>query len=411
MISRETGKEDVLMNRYRGGRRRRMLALTLALTLVFSASLFSSAAFADETNAPVGNPLDLTKPCGMTVQPTGDDTQKADLAAEGTPAVVVDLYQVAGAEKTPGIDSYNYTLLDPYKALATELENVRNAVDGASWAELSQKVMAIALTRTPDKAGQPVNMPIENLAPGLYLILARSEDLTAQENYVLEHKQIVLDEQNKKTTKVTMVTLAHSALYDYTFAPQLISLPTKTEAVDESGQTVISTAYGAWVYTPTVVLKPEQNPRMGDLEIVKNLATYVGPEPATFVFQVEARWTNPKTGEQETVYSDVAVITFTEPGQKVKLIEGKIPVNAEVTVTESYSGAHYKVTTPKTQTVTIRAATQTDGQTIRTQAVFTNDFDNTNTGGHGIVNHFTYTEGTGGMTWYLEQRSGAEAES
>ena len=256
-----------------------------------------------------------------------------------------------------------------------------------------------------------MNMPIENLAPGLYLILARSEDLTAQEDYVLEHKQIVLDEQNKKTTKVTMVTLAHSALYDYTFAPQLISLPTKTEAVDESGQTVISTAYGAWVYTPTVVLKPEQNPRMGDLEIVKNLATYVGPEPATFVFQVEARWTNPKTGEQETVYSDVAVITFTEPGQKVKLIEGKIPVNAEVTVTESYSGAHYKVTTPKTQTVTIRAATQTDGQTIRTQAVFTNDFDNTNTGGHGIVNHFTYTEGTGGMTWYLEQRSGAEAES
>ncbi|MBO5556854.1 MAG: hypothetical protein J5927_06680 [Oscillospiraceae bacterium] len=379
----------------------------MALVLLFSSALFSVSAYAEDAAAP----LDLNTPCGMTVLASGDSEQRADLAENAAMGVVTDLYVVAEAKKTAGYDTYDYELLEPYRGLAQDLSNVCAGAEGYDWPDLAQKAMTIALTQTPVKTAQPVEIPIENLGPGLYLILSRSADLTEQTDYVVEEEQVVRDAQGRQVTKTLRLTLAHSASRDYRFAPQLISLPTKTEAVDANGRPVINIAYGTWVYTPTVVLKPEQGTQMGDLEIVKNLDTYVGPDPATFVFQVEARWTDPKTQEQKTVYSDVAVLTFTDAGEKSKLIEGKIPVGAVVTVTEVYSGAHYRPVSPQTQTVTIAAVTQADGQTVRTRAPFTNTYDNTFTGGQGIVNHFTYQEGKEGITWYCEKRIGAEAES
>ena len=174
-----------------------------------------------------------------------------------------------------------------------------------------------------------------------------------------------------------LVTIARSGEYTYTFAPSLVSLPSK-EAVDGE----INTANpGDWLYDVSVTLKPERDVRYGDLEIVKTLQSYETDNPAKFVFQVEAVLNG------QNVYSNVETISFTEAGQKSVVIED-LPVGAEVTVKEVYTGAVYTVVTADTQTAVIPA---NDVVSV----AFTNGYDNTDRDGGVVINQFDYNADSG----------------
>ena len=89
----------------------------------------------------------------------------------------------------------------------------------------------------------------------------------------------------------------------------------------------------------------------------------------------------------QNVYSNVVTISFTEAGQKSVVIED-LPVGAEVTVKEVYTGAVYTVVTADTQTAVIPA---NDVVSV----AFTNGYDNTDRDGGVVINQFDYNADSG----------------
>lgn len=301
--------------------------------------------------------VDIGKACTLTVAPGGADFSE-DLAKAH---VVVDLYKVADAIPDSDGDTYSYGFAAGY----TELK-VSDKPDNAQWQRLAQQAARIALNGgTPDvsgDAGSALSIP----GCGLYLVVARGADIT---DYI---KEVTGADGEKE-----LVTIARSGEYTYTFAPSLVSLPSK-EAVDGE----INTANpGDWLYDVSVTLKPERDVRYGDLEIVKTLQSYETDDPAKFVFQVEAVLNG------QNVYSNVVTISFTEAGQKSVVIED-LPVGAEVTVKEVYTGAVYTVVTADTQTAVIPA---NDVVSV----AFTNGYDNTDRDGGVVINQFDYNADSG----------------
>lgn len=127
----------------------------------------------------------------------------------------------------------------------------------------------------------------------------------------------------------------------------------------------------------------------GDLVIEKTLQKWEDESDATFVFSVEAVKNN------ETVFSDVASLTFSGPDTKNYTFTGVIPVGAQVTVTEVYSGTVYKAVGATEAKVTIEKPT---GAENPAKASFTNTYDgNGGTEGFGILN--TFTKGDEGWVW------------
>lgn len=353
---------EIKWNSQRKGNMKRLvcplLSFMLAVALIAAAPGLSGEAKA----------VDLDTACSLTVAPGGsgfDDISEAN--------VIVDLYKVADAVQVSGYDTYTYEFAEGYGALKEIYEKNPN---NAEWGEMAQAAAKYALeSDKPSKEGEAVNKKIEGLKSGLYLLIARGSD-------VEDYRTTVTTEDGKEN----IATIANSKAHVYTFAPELISLPGK---MDENGNSINggTTADGEWSYNMNVTLKPQQDPRFGSLEIVKNLITYNVNVPAVFVFQVEG------TLDGENVYSNVATISFTEPGQKKALLD-RIPVGAEVTVKEVYSGASYKITSADVQNATISAA---DTASVE----FTNDHDTTTHGGGGVNNHFTYDTDKG---WQLEQQ-------
>ncbi len=359
-------KKENLPGRIRRLARAAALGMALALGLGAAGTLAVRA-------------VDLEKACSLTVA-AGSEELKEDLAKAG---VVLDIYEVAEAVPVSGYDAYSYRTLLDFAAL--DLENaVTAAMDTESWRALAQEAGRIALQRTPEgrqivtpsvQGAQPdsvvnkITKRMEDgsyqesdLEAGLYLVIARGADT---EDYF----RTIAGEDGEEL----LVTVAHSADYNYTFEPELISIPGKEP--DEEGR--VNTANpGEWLYDVGVTLKPEQDTRFGSLQILKTLESMEVSEPAIFVFSIEA------VLDGEVVYSDVAAMIFTDPGQKMELID-KIPVGAEVTVTEVYTGASYALTTEEEQTAVI------DAETVA-QVSFTNTYDKDKKSGHGIINHFAY---------------------
>ena len=234
--------------------------------------------------------------------------------------------------------------------------------------------------------------------PGLYLVVARGEDLTQATDYT---KTIKDDADAEK-----QVTIANSKLYQYEYEPQLIAIPTKAAAdvLDDTGAVIgtqINTANsGDWIYDPTIALKPERVYLLGDLEISKTLQGFIGTEPATFVFTVEAEWPDLNDNTKKESFSDTRTFSFSADGTQTIKIEKQIPVGVDVTVTEVYSGSHYTLSfTDQEKSVTIAAEDTA-------KAEFTNVFDKTVKGGHGIENHFEHD----GSTWRWVQRRASNQE-
>ena len=123
----------------------------------------------------------------------------------------------------------------------------------------------------------------------------------------------------------------------------------------------------------------------GSLEIIKYLPTYETSEDASFAFSAVG------TLDGKKVYSNTAMITLSKAGSERTILHN-IPAGAVVTVTEIGGGnSHYTTTVPVAEPVTIKA-----DDTVSVN--FTNTYTPNDTGGHGVINMFSYN-GTNGWTW------------
>lgn len=387
-----------------GRKKIRMLAFMLAAVfgIVWIAPLAGRA-------APV---VDLSRNGSLTVYATGADGEFAeDLAKAG---VVIDLYRVGAAVELSGQDGYGYRPDPFYEDLFRSYgEGTKDGLlddsgkvspeklDAEVWRRLAWRAAEAALgvlpgevleddgTKeepaevTPGEAantlvrkGAEAGSRIENLEPGLYLLIARGADLAGVRSYV--------GTAETKEGESHLVTTAYSEDNGYIFEPVLVSIPEPDEdgAVDSAGQ-------DAWIYDISVYLKPEQMP-YGSLYIIKDLLTYESSQEASFVFQVDV------TLGGRLIDSRVVGMTFTSAGRQELLLD-KIPAGSVVTVTEVYSGAAYTQVGAGPEPVTIRA-TETASVQI------TNDYDEQKTGGHSIINQFSYEYGEDGVGgWTVDQ--------
>lgn len=335
----------------------RLLAMLLGLCLLIS--VMGGAALA----------VDVERTNTVTVNATGEESTDfaEDLADAG---LVVDIYQVGAVTAMEGYDSIEYNLIPPYDGI-----ELPETDDTDAWQELAQSAAQIALgdQGQPIRTAAPVGESIE-LGAGLYLLLARGEDLTEKADYVVH--------TSDETSADKLATRAYTTLYDYSFAPVLLTLPTKA-AVDGVYRTDTP---GDWQYDGlTVNLKPERDLRVGSFRIVKTLLTYEGTEPVSFVFT----WAASLAGE--VVQSGVESLVFTAPGERSVLVEN-IPVGAYVTVEEAYANGYSQVSVselPLTVSAEEIAA-----------VTFVNDYDKVEVHGHSIVNTFV-SDGydNGNWTW------------
>ncbi len=269
------------------------------------------------------------------------------LVADGTgeeplTGAAVDLYQVARTED--GI----WRPVGAFSGLPVS----EDAGDPDAWDAFAQEAARLALPEgaeppVPDQTAEAAGNTARfaGLEAGLYLLLAHG---AGAEDYAVELGDGRLG------------TVIESGASRYTFLPQMVAVPAEGEAL----------------------MKPAEEPELGELEIEKTLNRYVDGQPGTFAFEVEA------TLDGVNVYSDVVSVTFTEAGTQSVLVEG-IPVGAEVTVTEVYSGASYYLTSEPVQTAVVGPeGEETAG--VR----FTNDAEDGNRGG-SATNRFTYEEDQG----------------
>lgn len=344
--------------------------------------------------------VDLSRKCSLSVSLTNNPEMQEDLAEA---KVVIDVYQVARAipQKSGGLtyDAYDFEALGAYTNLALTDDSSKEG--WGDWQAVAQEAAGIVMEGTEDGAAVPASLgwigtfegtgasdyAISDLEAGLYLLIARGEGLEREE-YLTTLTETTMDEAlGIEKKEGSIATVAYSGEYAYTFLPELVALPNK-EATP--GNLAGSADAGDWIYDFAIFMKPGRDVRYGSLEIVKDVLTYetmedIDDDPdqagtqelATFVFGVEA-----VLGEK-TVYSNVVSLTFDAPGQKKILIEKKIPVGAEVTVTELYSGSSYTmVSGPDWSTPNIISATDL------ASVSFTNDYDKQRKSGHGIINHF-----------------------
>ena len=332
-----------------------LTALLLAMALLLTLPVLT---------AQTAKAVDLSKECKLTVIAANFDKELNDAGMQ------VDFYKVADAVADSTYDTYSYSVADGVK-LSADISNYEglSALSNGDWQTLAQdaakSVLLDGATVTKYEDG-------EHLPCGLYLIIAHGKD--PAEGYV------------NTNDKGQIVTVINSGGYAYSILPELVSLPSTRENVTTVEGDDMTTASGEWVYDVTANLKPEQKERFGDLEIVKELTTYEDSSPVTFVFEILA--TMPETGE--TVYSDVVGLTFSKAGVRTAKIVDKIPVGANVTVTEVYNGSSYTVVGEDEKTTVIVSKDQNPAR-----VTFENEFNKGRRKGYGIVNHFSYVEDKG----------------
>ena len=190
---------------------------------------------------------------------------------------------------------------------------------------------------TPTEAGATISgsyskestskkIDITGLTSGMYLLVPHG---VSEDGSALDKADYVKTTKSGDTNAT--VTVAQTDNYDYLFAPQLISLPTKDP--DENG--VISTANpGEWQKSLTIKMKPQREDRYGDLQIIKTVTGAARADEGKFLFHVDA-----VKKDGNPAYSNVFELDFTGNGQKEITIEDKIPVGATVTVSEEIFGS------------------------------------------------------------------------
>ena len=378
--------------------------LTVALMLTLPV-----AAMADEPPMESPDPapsetstaLDLTKTVDLTIAP-GPPSMTGSEHPTRLPAanVVYDVYKVAAVEKETGMESYHFQLEPAFEGILPSGMDISTytglkAMDNAKWhkiaMEAAAKIFGGSFTGSPVVSASPAATTL-TLNAGLYLVIARSSNLTAEADYV---------KWDEDTDPKTLIgTIARSDEYEYTFAPELIALPAAREEIPAVFPGDADPDYitgNDWFYEVSAMLKPQEEIRYGDLKVVKDLIVYntnAGTtDPVSFVFRVKWEKIN-DVNEDEGSGSAILMLTFTGTGVKSSLLEGKIPVGAEVTVEEIYPGSGYKNTgiiiAPDTTPHVILAPENADAPLTWT---FNNECENELIKGYGILNQYSYENG------------------
>ena len=358
-MSNTSKKKGEPMRRMRKG----LSALVLAICLLMSIALGGKALAAGEG----ANTLSTIATAST------DEAFKADIAKAN---VQVDVYQVATAAKDTKADTYNYTLVAPFNGLQADMEAALDKDNAGTWEAFADKAAGLIGTATKAAENVPVGTDIK-LDDGLYLVIAHGAGITDK-------------------------PVAYSEQYAYTFAPSLVSLPTKVQATygDDGyliGPIATDASFGEWLTSVTIALKPEQTPLFGSLQIDKIIPVLVDSKPCTFVFHVVDTATGGK------VYDNYGSVYVTAGGtDPTSTTITHIPAGIEVTVTESYDGARYKQTSPDPAPVKIIADEVADGNPAKVS--FTNEPDGNHTHGYGIENYFEYVNDE--IKWDLVRQTG-----
>lgn len=338
----------------------------------------------------------------MTIRPM-EETDQAMAEDVLKTNAVVDVFRVAKAEKTPGYDTYHYVYGAPFDGVfGINDQTPENADD---WDAMAQEAAKVVFDKNVSRLKQgDLKGTVEGLEPGLYLLMARGG--TAADSVADFRKDVTDDKGN-----TTIVTYANSPEYEYTFKPQLISLPMKGNRVPVNPTDPPNTAdSGDWNYNLEVYLKFERSVRYGSLTIRKVLSSYesetdIPNDPVTFVFQVdgETQGTAENSGSLPS-YHAVDSLTFTAAGEDTVTFE-KIPVTLKLTVREVYSGSGYEIAPGSSlvqEGIEISA-----GEPTVLEIPFINVHNDDLKRGHGIKNQFTYESNnpddpTSGGAWGWE---------
>lgn len=358
---------------------------------------------------------ELVKPgsCSLTIKRASDSTAQAD--------IVVDLYKVADAEDLLGYDAYTLALNAPYNTseLAASLEAAQEQENGASVSDggnalyrtMAQDVAKIALaieekeetkvtvkgpaqepSKTATMNSGENTLTIQGIDPGMYLVVAHGSGMNAA-----QYTTQVGEGADKQ-----LATMAYSDEYVYTYLPELIALPSRGSAPIGSFNTADNDV--EWSSDVTATLKSEQASRLASLQIGK---TFMVSEDAVIaggdgcVFQIEA------TLNDEIVYSNVVAIPYEGRATGSVTLSKVVPVGAEVTVTEVYSGAAFTVSGEEVKSI-VAEADREDGA-IENNVFFTNNSNGIGTSGDIVTNSFTH--GADGWTWNDPKPAQAQPET
>lgn len=334
-------------------------ALTLAVTLSGLALPRAYAAKAVDVNKKCSIEFNLQNSVYDAATENKDAEKAEDFAELNKLHVQVHLYRVADIKETGA-----YTEAKGFEEL--KLDQISDKTTAEQWAEKAAKARELIKSGVEPAAETAVTLKdgkgeVRGLATGMYLIVA--------------------DE-------------VKSPYFTYSFKESLISLPNNYWYNSQSDD---------WIYNLTknnaVGLKPDREERKGNLVINKTLTSYnatVGG--ATFVFHVNVKKLD------GTVTNNVYKMEFDGAGNDSFTI-GDLPAGAEVTVTEAYSGASYKLVSDNDQKTTI-IAQEEEGNPVSIS--FVNEYDGGQNGGSGVVNRF-YKDG-GTLGWENDLNAGGGAK-
>ena len=376
-----------------------------------------------------------------------DGTEYADIV---NAYVQVDFYLVAKAIEDEKYDTYSYSFdgsafnsyegeinaklvadpekQDDYGTMLKKFSPIAQDMAGDVRDKSLATDIKATLAENPDSSDtKGYTILKSNLEAGMYLMIIHGSDLTPADYFTTTTKIDAAEYENSDI----IVTKAQSKTYEYLFEPQLITVPVRISTADGIEELHYNTAYGTqWSDTLNITAKPDWKTRNGILKITKTLSNYADLskegsyfEPATFSFSIVGKETDKdgnivkdKDGNDVIVYQREVALSVTNPVDEKEVITlDDILIGTSVTVTESYSGAHYTGQTGE-QTVVIKAPESStdagDNTVLAGDTVsFSNMNGNTHRGGHGIENTFVFTES--GWQWVVngeEQEAGATWE-
>ena len=329
-------------------------AIILPAIMLASVLLFAGAGMAK------ADELDLKRTISLKVN--AGPASMTELTNEN---VAIDVYKVADAKNDPVGDVAFTPVNGVTFSKPVDSHAALGALDNADWQTLAQDA-AKKIVGVSNSPVQP-EKDLTKLSSGLYLIVPQGTTGT--------------DSSGNLTTSIVIGD------FTYTWLPELVALPTTVSEMGADGEHTVADSSGDWQYSITATLKPssENLDEFGDLYITKVLPTYETTTPVTFVFSVIAN----VEGQEDPVFDDVCSLTFDSNGSKTYQILNRIPVGAEVTVTEVYAGTRYAIKSDKdkTQTGTIIAK---DEGTL--ELTFENTYNPDHLVGYGILNEFTHGE-------------------
>ena len=357
---------------------------TAGISVRTAAALLMALLLVVFLTAKPGLALDVSRPVSITVD-FGEDSALDGEAG----AAVVDLYYV-GQTESDGEDEISLRAIAPFNEL-----DLSAGQDRDSLRRLTDAAMEIVLaTGSPIVSGAEPGKRIsagddgKPLAAGMYLVVPHGADLSPAEYCVRAEDE---------SGEVHILTVAKGSDREYTFQPQLLTLPILSGAeelydidISESGEEFIFDARISFKYEyeeePGGPEEPEEpeGPEVGSLKIIKTLRSHRVGDHASFLFSVDVRL------DGILIRSNIYTLSFDAAGEQDLIIDD-LPVGAEVTVAEVYSGASYAPVGPTEETVVIEAETEEEVH-------FVNDYEESPREGDSLINRFTYS-GSLGWSW------------